>query len=151
MFTPITVKQAQRYAQWCDAMSAENDDFLNNQTRNLVPKNSSQNIIDYHRTLKIKHDLNGSVERYKARLLEIRFTQRPSIYFHDAFSQIFMILSVRLVNPTIHYKLGSYCFEEEVYMHQPPGFVSKQHPDYICTLQNLIYGLRQASHDIVLC
>lgn len=34
--------------------------------------------------------------------------------------------------------------EEEVYMKQPPSFVSCQHPDYFCKLDKAIYGLKQA-------
>jgi hypothetical protein len=35
--------------------------------------------------------------------------------------------------------------EEDFYMQQPPGFEDKQRPHYICQLDKVIYGLKQAS------
>nr|GEW36128.1 retrovirus-related Pol polyprotein from transposon TNT 1-94 [Tanacetum cinerariifolium] len=34
--------------------------------------------------------------------------------------------------------------KEEVYVGQPPGFVSKQYPDYVYALDKALYGLKQA-------
>jgi hypothetical protein len=34
--------------------------------------------------------------------------------------------------------------EEEVYMKQPPGYESSEHPDFVCRLDKALYGLKQA-------
>jgi histone deacetylase 1/2 len=34
--------------------------------------------------------------------------------------------------------------EEKVYMHQPPRYADKSHPNYVCKLDKVIYGLKQA-------
>jgi histone deacetylase 1/2 len=36
--------------------------------------------------------------------------------------------------------------EEEVYMHQPPGYVDGVQPNFVCKLDKALYGLKQASH-----
>ena len=33
--------------------------------------------------------------------------------------------------------------EEEVYTHQPPGYVDKSHRNFVCELDKVIYGLKQ--------
>jgi hypothetical protein len=33
--------------------------------------------------------------------------------------------------------------EEEVYMHQPSGYVDKRYLGYVCKLDKAIYGLKQ--------
>jgi histone deacetylase 1/2 len=34
--------------------------------------------------------------------------------------------------------------EEEVYMRQPPGYVDKSRPNFVCKLDKALYGLKQA-------
>lgn len=33
---------------------------------------------------------------------------------------------------------------DEVYMSQPPDFIDRDRPDYVCRLRKAIYGLKQA-------
>lgn len=34
--------------------------------------------------------------------------------------------------------------ENDIYMEQPPGYISKQYPGYVCKLRKALYGLKQA-------
>ena len=36
---------------------------------------------------------------------------------------------------------------EEVYMHQLPGFIDNEHPNFICKIEKALYGMHQAGHN----
>lgn len=36
--------------------------------------------------------------------------------------------------------------DKDIYMEQPPGYISSTHPDYVCKLKKALYGLKQAKY-----
>jgi hypothetical protein len=83
------------------------------------------------------------------------FKQRYGIDYEDAFNPIIKAATIRIVlsvvvtkgwclrqldveNPFPHGEL------EEVYMHEPLGYIDPRYPNHVCWLDKAIYGLKQA-------
>jgi hypothetical protein len=128
-----------------------------NRTWHLVLAKSGANVIDCKWVYKIKRKSDGTMDRYKARLVTKGFKQRYGIDYEDTFNPLVKAATIRLIlslavsngwslrqldvqNAFLHGVM-----EEEVYMRQPPGYESSEHPNFVCKLDNAIYGLKQAS------
>lgn len=144
---PACVSQASKNKEWRDAM---------NGTWTLVPPNKKQNVIGNKWVYRTKKKANGTVERFKARLVTKGFYQCLGIDFKDTFSPVIKpktiqtVLCVALHNgwPLKQLDVNNAFLQgkltEEVHMAQPVGFIDKDHPDYVCQLQKAISGLKQA-------
>nr|GFA98529.1 retrovirus-related Pol polyprotein from transposon TNT 1-94 [Tanacetum cinerariifolium] len=116
---------------------------------------------------------NGVVERRnrtlvirnKARLVAVGYSQQEGIDYNETFALVAQIEAIRLfLAYAAHKDFTVYqmdvktaflngILKEEVYVGQPPGFVSKQYPDHVYTLDKALYGLKQAPqawYDILL-
>ena len=104
---------------------------MKNGTWQLVPLVSGVNIIDFKCVFKVNRHVDGSIECYKARLVEKWFNQQYSLDYEDTFSSVVKPITIRLLlssavtrgwslrqldvqNAFMHGVL-----EEEVYMRQP--------------------------------
>lgn len=137
-------------------MAEEYKALVQQGTWTLVPEPSEANIIGCQWIFKIKRHSDGSVARYKARLVANGNQQEEGCDFTETFSPVIKQPTVRVVftlavhsNWTIRQLDVSNAFlhgviEEEVYMRQPQGYKSATHPHYVCKLQKALYGLRQA-------
>lgn len=153
---PNSVDQALGDPKWSKAMQDEYDALLRNKTWHLVPPSKGNNIIDCKWVYKMKKKQMGEIDRYKAKLVAKGFKQRYGIDYEDTFGPVVKIATVRLVlsvaisrgwclrrldvqNAFLHGVL-----KQEVFMKQPPGFVSANYPHFICKLDKAIYGLKEA-------
>ena len=99
---------------------------------------------------------NGTVERYKARLVAQGHTQKYGTDYDETFCSVARQESLRvLLALSVQYKLKLHQvdvvtaflngnLEEEVYMAQPEGFVSPGQEHLVCKLKKSIYGLKQS-------
>ena len=104
----------------------------------------------------VKRNVDGNIDRFRARLVARGFHQQKGINFSDNFSPVikpttvYVILgiAVSLGWPLRQLDVNNVFLQghlaEEVYMQQPSGFVDKNHPNYVCSLKKAINGLKQA-------
>jgi len=127
-----------------------------NRTWTLVPFHPFMNVVGSRWVYKIKRRFDGSIERYKTRLVARGFTQQEGIDYSETFSPVIQQATVILVfsivvscgwkfhQLDIHNAFLNGVLDEEVYMKQPPGFVDSALPSHVCRLHKSLYGLKQA-------
>jgi len=135
-------------------MTIEFQALLSNYTWSLCPRPLHHNVVRNKWVFKIKQNPDGSIERYKTRLVAKGFNQLFGIDYHDTFSPIIKPDTIRLLlalaiqfdwhikqldvfNTFLHGLL-----DEVVYMEQPQGFVDPKFPDHVCRLHKALYGLK---------
>jgi histone deacetylase 1/2 len=82
---------------WKKAMQEEVEALHKNETWHLVPPIKGANIIDCKWGSKVKRKVDGSIERYKGRLVAKGYKHCYGIDYEDTFSLVVKIATVRLV------------------------------------------------------
>ncbi|KAK9048756.1 hypothetical protein SSX86_032277 [Deinandra increscens subsp. villosa] len=147
---------ALRNPDWKHAMHDEFRALIDNKTWVLVPRTPEMNIVRSMWVFRHKTKSDGSLERYKARLVCDGRSQQIGIDCGETFSPVVKPATIRTVltlavnkNWPIHQLDVKNAFlhgelNETVYMHQPAGFRHPRFPDHVCLLQKSLYGLKQA-------
>lgn len=151
---PTSYKAALQDARWKPAMDEEYTTLIKNHTSDIVPLPQGKTPIGCKWVLRVKLNPNGSLNKYKARLVSKGFNQTPGFDFSDTFSPVVKPIIVRLIlsialskgwsirQQDINNAFLSGHLTEEVYMQQPEGFIVGN-PTLVCKLKRSLYGLRQ--------
>ncbi|GJZ93881.1 retrovirus-related pol polyprotein from transposon TNT 1-94 [Tanacetum coccineum] len=143
-------------ADWVSAMQDELDQFARLKVWRLVPRPEGKTIIKTKWIFKNKKDESSLVIRNKARLVAVGYCQQEGIDYDETFAPVARIEAIRLFLAYAAHKdftvfqmdvktaFLNGILKEEVYVGQPPGFVSKQYPDHVYALDKALYGLKQA-------
>lgn len=152
------------WAYWREAITREYDGLLAIGTFEFVRRDSlpaQANVMRCHLVFDLKRKSDGSVEKFKARLVADGNTQRYGVDFDRIFSTVAKLSTLRLlfiIAAAQDYNLTSIdirqaylqaTLSEELYLEVPPGMPttdSEGHP-LVARLRRSLYGLRQAGRE----
>ncbi|GJR44335.1 calcineurin B-like protein 4 [Tanacetum coccineum] len=113
-------------------------------------------FLSYKWIFKKKRKADGTVDKYKARLVIKEFRQCEGLDYFDTYSLVMRITSIRMIlaiaalrNLEVHQIDVKKAFlngdlEEEIYMNQPEGFMAPGLVSKVCRLVKSLYDLRKA-------
>ena len=155
---PHTYRQSQKRPdadKWTEAAEDELRAHGENGTWEVVKLPPGKKAIGSRWFMKIKRLADGSIDRYRARLVAKGYSQRPGFDFLETFAPTVRVSAVRIIlaiaaledlelrSVDISHAFLNGHLEEEIYMEQPEGF-EVGGPEYVCKLKKSLYGLKQA-------
>uniref|UniRef100_A0A2N9EVE4 Reverse transcriptase Ty1/copia-type domain-containing protein n=1 Tax=Fagus sylvatica TaxID=28930 RepID=A0A2N9EVE4_FAGSY len=141
---------------WKKAINSEIESILQNHTWELVDLPPGCKPLGYKWIFKRKMKADGSIDKYKARLVVKGYKQKEGVDYFDTYSPVTRITSIRMLiaiaalyNLEIHQMDVKTAFlngelDEEIYMEQPEGFIVPGKEKKVCRLVKSLYGLKQA-------
>ncbi|PKU80502.1 Retrovirus-related Pol polyprotein from transposon TNT 1-94 [Dendrobium catenatum] len=153
---PTTYAEASKHFTWRRAMADEFFALQKQGTWELVPPPSSGSVLGSKWTYRTKYNSDGSVARFKARLVAQGNQQEFGLDYQETFSPVAKLPTIRILftialfhSWNVHQLDVANAFlhgdiNETVYMRQPKGFEDSAQPTHVCRLRKAIYGLRQA-------
>ena len=129
---------------------------MENGTWDIVDLPEGKKAIGCGWVFKVKHNSDGSIERFKARIVAKGYSQRPGVDYNESFAPTFRPATLRLIlalaavedlelrSIDISSAFINGDLDEEIYMKQPEGFhIGGAHK--VCRLKKSLYGLKQAA------
>jgi len=129
---------------------------MENETWDLVERPPGEKILSNKWVFKLKKNQNGSINKYKARLVARGCKQRRGVDFDEIFAPVARYETIRaLLAASVEAEMHVHQMDvitayvqgdltEKVYMEQPDLFVKKGEESKVCKLKRPLYGLKQA-------
>jgi hypothetical protein len=155
--TPKTIVEAFASSDvddWKEAVHSEMDSILSNGTWELVDQPYGCKLMGCKWVFKKKRSPDGTIDKYKTRLVAKGYTQKKGEDFSDTYSLVARLTTIRVLlsltasHGLLVHQMGVKTaflnreLEEEIYMTQPDGFIGKGQEDKLCKLMKSLYGLK---------
>jgi hypothetical protein len=126
-----------------------------NNTWELVDRPKDREVIGVKWVYKTKLNSDGSIQKYKARLLAKGFKQKLGIDYYETYAPVARLETIRTIIALAAQKkwklyqldvksafLNGY-LEEEIYVEQLEGFLVEGGENKVFKLKKALYGLKQ--------
>ncbi|WVZ52525.1 hypothetical protein U9M48_003573, partial [Paspalum notatum var. saurae] len=153
-FLVVVIGLVSLLIEWQLAMAEEIAALERTSTWDLVPTTSHVRPITCKWVYKVKTRSDGSLERYKARLVARGFQQEHGRDYDETFAPVAHVTTDRALLAVASIREWSISqldvknvflngeLREEVYMQPPPGYSVPE--GMVCRLRRSLYGLKQA-------
>ena len=158
---PLTLSQATKrpdWPKWEEAIQSELKALAAFDTFEVVDLPLSKKPVGCKYVFKTKYNPDGSIEKYKVRLVAQGFLQQEGVDYNEVFAPVVDSTSISLllaianqedweieqmdvVTAFLHGRL-----DEEVYMKIPPYMNIANPEGKVLKLKGALYGLKQSSH-----
>jgi hypothetical protein len=152
----VEAKSRSDWPKWKEAMDREIATLEAAGTWTEVPRPSDKNVVGSKWVFRIKRKADGTIDKYKARLVARGFTQIYGVDYFTTYSPVAKLTSFRTILAIAarhDWEIESFDFigaylngeldaNEELYMQAPPGYDSD--PRVVKRLLKSLYGLKQA-------
>lgn len=154
---PSSFVEANTDQNWRKAMNTEMKMIEKNNNWVLVDRLDNQHVIGLKLIFKTKLKPDGSINKYKARLVVKGYAQIYGVDYNEIFSPVARHDTIRMIAALVaregwriyHLDVKSTFLNgvltEDIYVEQPEGYVEKGSEDKVCKLVKALYGLKQAS------
>ena len=135
LFNPSKYKEGSQYSEWRTAMEEEYESILKRKTWDLVQLPEGKQPIGCKWLYKPKFKADGSIDKYKGRLVVKGYSPKEGINYEEKFSPVAKLNTIRML---ISLSTKHHCIihqldlkssflngelKQEVYLVQPEGFV----------------------------
>ena len=88
-----------RHLVWRDAMMEEYQSIMKNDVWDIVPRLEGKSVVTSKWIYKIKHTVDGSIERHKTRFVARGFSQVEGIHYEETFAPVARYTSIHMIIP----------------------------------------------------
>jgi hypothetical protein len=94
---PTFFEETIQKKEWAEAMTKEYQSIIKNDVWEIVLRPNSKDMVSSRWLFKIKHVVDGSIEKYKARFVAHGFSQKEGIDYEETFTPVARYISIRTI------------------------------------------------------